>query len=268
MTDVKVCFITAIYGNYESSCKKFIEQTIPTEFICFTDNPNIISNGWKIDTTSYHILNKSEVDTDNFVNSLKNNQHTFNISKYYKQQFKNIPILKKYDVVVWLDGTLEIIYDKVSEYILSEIYSKKIIAWHHEQRVGVLQDEVNASHFYRYTSNFWNGQIQPVQDLNKQYNEYLEDGYDETYFKKINSENKHFGLWITCFVAFLQHDEEVKYFLDLWYLQTLKYSTQDQVGFPYVCQKMKLIPYTLPRNTIYGMPHQRTLFYIKHNHGI
>jgi hypothetical protein len=39
----KICFITAIYGNYEASCKKFAKQSIPTDFICFTDNKNIIS---------------------------------------------------------------------------------------------------------------------------------------------------------------------------------------------------------------------------------
>jgi hypothetical protein len=75
--DTKVCFITAIYGNYESTCKKFIEQTIPTDFICFTDNPEILSNGWIIDTTPYHLENKSSLDTDNYINSLSNNKHSF-----------------------------------------------------------------------------------------------------------------------------------------------------------------------------------------------
>ena len=125
----KICFITAIYGNYETTCKKFTKQTIPTDFICFTDNPNILSNGWTIDTTPYHITNKSKLDNYTYVNSVYNNKHTFNIAKYYKQSFRNIPILQKYDVIVWLDGTVEIIYDKTSEYILDKIYDKKIIGW-------------------------------------------------------------------------------------------------------------------------------------------
>ncbi len=82
-----ICFITAIYGGYENSCKKFVKQTIDTDFICFTDNDNIINNGWIIDTTPYHFINKSTVDDDKFVNSLCNNKHTFNIAKYYKQSF-------------------------------------------------------------------------------------------------------------------------------------------------------------------------------------
>ena len=57
----KICFI-AIYGAYEQTCKKFVKQSIDTDFICFTDNSNIISNGWIIDTTPYHLINKSKMD--------------------------------------------------------------------------------------------------------------------------------------------------------------------------------------------------------------
>jgi len=265
----KICFITAIYGNYELSCKSFASQTVKTDFICFTDNPNIARNGWKIDATPYHIHCKSKLDDGAVVNSLKNNTHTFNIAKYYKQSFRLIPALKKYDVVVWIDGTVEIIYERTSEYILKQIYDKKIIGWHHEHREGILKNEVDASSdFYRYNSTLWNGQSQPLQDVVLQYQSYLEDGYSESFFKEMQPENPHFGVWLTCFVAFLMTDTEVTKFLDLWYLQTLKYTTQDQVGFPYVCQKTNLIPYTLPNEEVKGeFPHQMTDFYIKHDHG-
>jgi len=264
----KICFITAIYGGYEKSCKKFVKQTIDSDFICFTDNNEIISNGWLIDTTPYHLINKSKIDNDTFTNSLCNNKHSFNIAKYYKQAFTNIPILQKYDVVVWLDGTIEIIYNKTSEYILNNIYKKQIIGWHHEFRNGILSKEVSASHFFRYTSTHWNGQSQPYQDVDNQYKFYLEDGYNDTFFKNINSHTPHMGVWITCFVAFLQKDNDVHNFLNMWYLQTLTYTTQDQIGFSYVCQNRNLIPFTLPNNEIYGdCPHTNTMFYIRHEHG-
>lgn len=263
----KICFITAVYGNYEASCKRFEKQTVPTDFICFTDNQNMVGNGWIIDTTPYHLTHKSKLDNSTFVNSMSNNKHTFNIAKYYKQSFSNVPRLKKYDVIVWLDGTIEITHNKTSEYVLSKIYKEKIIGWHHEFRNGMLQGEVVGSNFCRYTSTFWNNQHQPYQDINKQYNDYIQDGYTDDFFKQIHPDRKHFGVWITCFVAFLQHEPAVQNFLELWYLQTLKYTTQDQIGFPYVCQKTKLIPYTLPDNEIHGTPHSHTMFYIKHVHG-
>lgn len=264
----KICFITAIYGNYEATCKKFVKQTIDTDFICFTNNDNIISNGWIIDTTPYHLVNKSEIDNDTYVNSLCNNKHTFNIAKYYKQSFINIPRLDKYDVVVWIDGTIEIIYNRTSEYILHYIYKEKIIGWHHEYRNGILSKEVKASHDERYTSKFWNNQPQPYQDVDNQYKCYLDDGYNDIFFKRIKSFTPHLGVWITCFVAFLHKDKDIKNFLNLWYLQTLKYTTQDQIGFPYVCQKTHLIPFTLPNKEIHGNEaHKKTMFYIKHSHG-
>ena len=129
----KVCFITAIYGNYESSCKKFKEQTIPTDFICFTDNPDIIKNNWIIDTNCYHNTHRSLLDTNDLVNSFSNNQHTFNIAKYYKQAFQNIPRLKEYSVVIWLDGTLEITHPGCAEWALNNKH-RKIIGWEHEMR--------------------------------------------------------------------------------------------------------------------------------------
>lgn len=264
----KICFITAIYGRYESTCKKFVKQTIDTDFICFTDNSEIITNGWIIDTTPYHITHKSPLDSDNYVNSLCNNKHTFSISKYYKSAFQNIPRLKDYDIVVWMDGTLEIIHDKVSEYILNSIYNHKIIGWHHEFRKGNLWDEVQASmNFGRYTDTIYMGQEQPYQNVKLQYDDYINDEYNINYFKDMNHHSEHFGVWITCFIAFLNKDEDVTKFLDLWYTQMLKYSTQDQVSFPYVCQKLHLIPFTLPNAEVSGMPHSKTMFYIKHDHG-
>jgi hypothetical protein len=87
-------------------------------------------------------------------------------------------------------------------------------------------------------------------------------------FKNINYPYHNLGVWITCFVAFDVRNDKVKNFLDLWYLQILKYSTQDQIGFPFTCQKLNIIPYTLPDNEITGHTgHSKTMFYIKRNHG-
>ena len=231
----------------------------------------MISNGWTIDTTPYHLLNKSPLDNNNYINSINNNNHTFNVSKYYKQAFQNIPILKKYDVIIWLDSTVEITNKKTSEYILNNIYEYKIIGWHNHGRYGLLKNELTGSlDCGRYLTTFWNGQFQPYQDVNKQYDYYLKNGYKETYFMCSKMSNgKDFGVWLTCFLACLNKDTEITNLLDMWYLQTLEHTTQDQIGFPYVCQKTGIIPCTLPNKEIFGdKPHFNTDFYIKHNHGL
>ena len=58
----KVAFITSILGGYESICRPFAQQTVDTDFICFTDNPNIESNGWIVDTNPYHDTHPSPLD--------------------------------------------------------------------------------------------------------------------------------------------------------------------------------------------------------------
>jgi len=264
----KIVFITAIYGNYEQTCKPFEKQSVPCDFICFTDNKNIkTSSNWIIDTTPYHLLNKSSIDDTSFINSLENNSHTFNIAKYYKQAFTNIPILKKYDCVVWIDGTININNSRTAEYIMNNIYTKKMIGWGHEWRNGILKNEVDASLNDRYTSTFWFGQKQPYQDILKQYNTYIKNGYSEDFWNDMRRENPLIGVWCTCFIAFLQHDSSINHFLQHWYTQTLQFTTQDQIGFSYSLQMCKMIPLTLPNYEIKGESHQQTDFYIKNNHG-
>ena len=72
----------------------------------------------------------------------------------------------------------------------------------------------------RYTSTFWFGQPQPYQDIDKQYEDYLKKGYTDEYWKNIDP-REHFGVWVTCMIAFRNKDPYIREFLDYWYLQTL-----------------------------------------------
>jgi len=277
---MKVAYITAILGNYELTCKPFVKQTIESDFICFTDNPNIENNGWIIDTNPYHDTHKCPFDNGVYINSISKkgklkeleNRHTFNLAKYYKQSWSNIPRLKDYDVVIWLDGTIEITKEDVSEYMLELCFKYDIVSWHHELRGGLLFHEAYVCYLAKYMDRDYLGQKQPYQDVIAQYHTYLQDGYDEEFFLNYprvegRGRGDHFGVWITCFVAFNNGSQKVKEFLDKWYLQTLKYTTQDQVGFPKVVQDLNLVPYTLPDQRFGGNdPHISTDIFIKHEH--
>jgi hypothetical protein len=75
-------------------------------------------------------------------------------------------------------------------------------------------------------------------------------------------------MWVTAFVAFDNKNRRVRRFLDFWFLQTLNYTTQDQVSFSYCAQKLNIIPYTLPDADVWGPePHKETYFYTKWDHG-
>ena len=229
----------------------------------------LTTNQWIVDRTPYHLTHPSPVDTGEQWNSLSNNTHTFNICKYYKQNFQNIPRLQKYDVIVWLDGTVQITHPQTAEWILYQIQKHPLITWEHKLRQGRLFNEVSAcapnpngpDANERYSCTFWFGQPQPYQDIAKQYQCYLEDGYDDqTYWSNIDPLRPNFGVWCTLFIAFDNHHPLISKFLNLWYQQTLEHTTQDQVGFPYAAQKLNMIPYTLPDQTIRGDYDYNSLF--------
>jgi hypothetical protein len=279
---MKVAYITAIYGSYESSCKPYVKQTIDSDFICFTDNPKLPLNGWSIDTLPYHFMIPSPLDNGLYVNSMfkkgklgiLSNLHPFNIAKYYKQQWHLIPRLTEYDVVIWMDGTLEILSPNISEYALEICPKYELMTWHHELRGGLLFNEAYTSFIPKYTNTDFNGYKQPYQDVIGQYHDYLQEGYDETYWKgKYNrvegrGRGDHFGVWATGFLAFNNRSDFIPKFLDHWYLQTLKYTTQDQVGFPKAAQDFKWAPYTLPDKIFSGIEaHVENSMFKVHSHG-
>lgn len=250
-----VCFITAIFGNcYQKECLPFRQQTIPTNFICFTDNKDIIANGWHIDTHQYHssYLNDSK-DSNDITDSTR-------IVKYYKTKWCEIPVLECYDIIIWIDSNIEIISSYVSEIILDKIQKNKILCWHHPLRSGRLQlDAFISSRLQKYKN----------QDVMKQYNAYIDEGYDDKYFKCHHKCDKDtsdcLGVWLTNFIAFVAKNSDVIRFMNRWYQEIMQHTTQDRISFSYVCFKSDIIPYTLPDKDIYGIAHSSTQFYMVHD---
>lgn len=221
------------------------------------------SNGWIIDTTPYHETHAPAfARSGGFHNS--DNKHTFCQAKFYKQAFHCIPRLTAYDAVVWLDGTVEITSPQTAQIVLARLAAGHPIAtWQHEHRtVGgdAMAEETRDSAIDRYKSTFWFGQPQPFQDCPAQLAAYRAEGFDRTVFPR------GISMWITCFVAFDRRWPGLDAFLDTWYLQTLQYTTQDQIGFPYTCWKTGTVPYTFPDEEVNGAGHSVTDLYKKHEH--
>lgn len=316
--NAKVAVITAIYGAYEASCKDYAKQTVPTNFICFTDNINIINKRWIIDTIPYHLLQlyqeyMNNTIHDDDINSFHHNLHNFNIAKYYKLSFHHIPILKQYDVVIWVDGTVKITNPQTIEIILKimedgekEQQNQEI---HEDERTFLdqrlmtvfdlvrnrdLKTEVDASlTLQRYNSPQFYDHVQPVQPIMEQYEAYLQQGYSKDFWedlfqstinrlKSVNSSKTidvrtQYGVWNTCFISFhlkrkiIEKNGQVKtvqQFLDLWYAHNRRYSTQDQVSFPFIVQTLGIYPYGLPepKYDIYGS-YDFSSLHIKLDHG-
>lgn len=272
----KVAIVTCVYGTYEASCKPIKPQTTPVDLICFSNlSPDKIKlNGWELDNTPYHETHPVEIDKSNLRNSLKNNKHTYNIGKYYKFMWHYIPRLQEYDVVIWVDATVEIIHPNAVEMLVDRAKRYGICTWNHEKHGGNLFKEVKScSNDHRFNSTNWFGQNQPLQPVKEQYRNYLENGYSESFWKNVKREEGrgdgiNFGVWLTCMIAFDSKNASVLSFNELVYGEMKKWSTMCQIAFPKVVQDTNLIPYTLPDSQIKGNnPHRNSSIHIKHRHG-
>jgi hypothetical protein len=157
-------------------------------------------------------------------------------------------------MIVWTDMTWQF----VNPHVIEDLWTifrlnptKQIISLsHHTWRQCTIRLEMEVSiRDRRWCTTSLLGQPQPFQDVRGQYEYYLQTGYTEAYWKNENlsyRNNQCIGLWQTNFIAYLMTNSIVPHFLDCWYLEMLNWSTQCQVSFPYVAQKLQIYPYALP----------------------
>lgn len=265
----EVAIISCCYGNFEATTKTIAEQSVPCDKIFFTDCASIDNKGdWIIDTTPYHINNNKYLNTD-FNNSWKNNKTNYMISKYYKAQFLEIPRLKDYKYIFVIDGSIEITNKDCIKMLIEKTKKENsnMVCWMHEGRGGELYGESLASS----KDNRWNStkikdQDQPFQDVLGQYNSYINDGYTTEYWKSKNV-NENYGVFCTG-VNFYKINNETKKFLDQWYEEILKWTTQCQISYPYVLQKNSNYKFSvLPDELIKGTCHEKSNIHVRQNHG-
>lgn len=280
-TRAKVAVITAMFGDYEKTFKPFSRQSIATDFICFTDmniSQENDTNGWIINRIPYHleaIDREFREGLSHEVNAFVNNQHPFNVAKYYKTSFHRISFLQAYDVVIWVDGTVRIVDEHMSRRVLQLFEAHHVdhpmITFEHIRRGDMMEEAKVSNSIPKYASTEFSGIKQPIQDVGKQYQDYLALGYNVQYWQEyLRSKGWeyriNYGMWCTCFVAFNMTDVRSPDFLSAWNDHIRKYSTQDQVSFPFISQQYKMHPYSLPDNdTVRGFYDFNT-FFVKLSH--
>lgn len=218
---MKTCIITACTGKYKAHLRSI--DHLDVDGYIFGD---IGDRDLQIDGTRW-----TRIKTQYF----KHN-NSFMEAKYYKCFWQHIPILDKYDVVVWIDATIQ-----VKSLPLAHLDDHDIVAYDHGKRTCT-HDEI------KHTLPFW------------KYEAYVEGL--QTQLKQQNID----WLSITCFVLH-KRNETVKDMQKIWFADNLKYSPQDQVSFPLACTqagvKIKLLPSSEDMQS-----HVETIHYIKHKHRI
>jgi hypothetical protein len=91
-------------------------------------------------------------------------------AKFYKANFHWIPRLKKYDVVVWLDGTISIHHSSVASLVYNKVVhnGSNYMTFEHVRHGSVDLEVELAMQQDKYNSASFNGIEQPIQELDKQ----------------------------------------------------------------------------------------------------
>ena len=90
---MKTCIITACTGKYQAHLRSIDHLNV--DGFVFGD---IGDEHLQLDGTRWTRIKEQYYEHDN----------AFTKAKYYKCFWQHIPILKKYDVVVWIDATIQI----------------------------------------------------------------------------------------------------------------------------------------------------------------
>jgi hypothetical protein len=170
-----------------------------------------------------------------------------------------------------------------------------------------LEASLKLDRYIRPDYNLRHQPVQPlVQQVQDYLNDDFREWYWEKLFLNENrtvEDNKPFnrtqyGMWCTCFIAFNMRKNvtpsvvgqpsellipltnelsknatstslSIHSFLDEWFHQNRLFTTEDQISFPFVIQKLGIYPYSLPeeRYSVYGSYDFNSL-YVKLDHGL
>ena len=242
----KIAIITAIYGNYDNIKEQDINNKADVDWYCFTDNTDMKSDQWTIITTPYH-LNSTKYEYKNSYHNVSDKKiYNMMSAKYYKLKNHEIDILQKYDYIIWIDGSITLRPNFINNVLTNIIDNDyELASFKHSERNNI-NDEVKLS----LTMDKYK-----TQDLNTQYQFYLQDGF-----------NDNIGLFENTIII-RKKTERINNIFDLWWIHNLKYSYQDQISFPYVLWKLNENPdYVIQENVFNNTEYSFVDFKYMNNH--
>lgn len=248
-----IAVITAIFGTFERTLKSVREQSVPCEFICFTDQELQPRKPWQVDSRPYHLEPelRAGFDQGQWVNSFENDRHPHNLAKFYKQQFFRIPRMKSFSTVIWLDSSFEVNSTNFVWNLLGHLRScgGVVALYEHPWNWDYVQEAYWSMLQPRWSGTMLRGIKQPFQNLTRQVLHYKHLGFSRYFFRPFEQRGYgHYGLW-TCGISIwnMLHPT-TRAFLDTWYLQNLNFTTQDQVSFPFTAWSHSVFPCSMPKD--------------------
>jgi hypothetical protein len=265
----QICGISVLFGDYEKSLKEPRGGALNPLFVV-TDREDLLNRKKKSSWTPIRMdptLWKEDcVRFEGARNNPCNNTNPFNLGKFFKTQFYRLPFLQEAgcNVVIWLDGTIRINDITFMGHMASRARRGQNFVVYTHQRKGSVHAEARASNYGKYNSRVFAGKPQPPQPVMEQYQHYLAQGFRERWFG--DGHGEEYGLYVTCMVMFDLRQPITKEFLDCWWEESVRWTTQDQVSFPYCAWKLGVQIHALPDLEADGT-FQTNSFFTKLRHG-
>ena len=210
---MRVCVFTAVYGGYDELREQPI-QTIPADFICFTDSPKLSS------TKTWTVI----------PNHLRPDLHPRLRAKYFKVLSHRIfpqgrPSLREtgafglprqlrpYDYLIWIDASAVITTPRFIERIIGNIYQSGWTLFRHPDRDCIYEEVRCSLAMLKYQG----------LPLRQQVRKYRWEGYPA-----------HHGLMACGVIGRDARRPDIGEINEQWWYENLLWSYQDQLSFPVV----------------------------------
>lgn len=194
----KVCIYTSICGGYDD-LKAQPEQSIPCDFVCFTDEPErLAGTPWRVAPVQASPGSSAR------------------LSAKAAKVLPHSVLGDRYDVSIWIDGSIQILRSSFAETLVASTRETGFAALRHPDRTCVY-DELRAAqsgpaaHKYRG---------QPVQE---QVEAYRAAGYPDA-----------FGLLAGGVIARDMRNPTAREISERWWVEINTWSLQDQLSLPFV----------------------------------
>ncbi len=208
----KIVVYTTIFGGYDRLLP-VPKQTHQADFICITDRPQELVNTDQ-DSEQWKIIQ---------VNQPRKDLHPRMRAKWYKIFPWENEEIRAYDVIIFIDGSIQISAEFVA-FCLESLKSDIAVFSHPERKC--IYDEVKAS-----------------ENMIKYQDEQIHEQAE--YYRKFHPSGS--GLYAAG-VIIRKPTERIKALMMSWWHEIIKFSWQDQLSLPVVCRVHRITPDIIPGN--------------------
>ena len=243
----RIAVISAALGESTTQYPHVTLQSIPVDFILFTNAPAIIEqlsgdpcNLWSVDSTPYH----SDANVVDDINVLKDvlGGSPYILHSFYKTHFHRFPSLKEYEFVIWLEPTI-IVHSKhlARDALFSAELSGYDIAVF--EYLIPLRDMLSLNVHDKREQIYRHSLVNGEDVISRQFSAYRSFGYSQDKWAALKPDRMFFGNWCTDFLAYnMKHKEAISALLSKWFEQIVEFSSplssqeHDSFSFSFVTQ--------------------------------